>query len=97
MTILDELFFLTNTQATRRPRPSLLARVGRLVNRMVDAAIAHRQLQADLVLLRHLGDRELKDIGLHRSEIEYGLDAVARARSQRQLDHLARPERKTNV
>jgi uncharacterized protein YjiS (DUF1127 family) len=85
MTIIDELFFLTTTQGTRR-RSSLFARAGLLVNRVVATFLAHRQRQAELVLLRRLGDRELKDIGLYRSEVEYSLDEAARARSRKQLE-----------
>jgi uncharacterized protein YjiS (DUF1127 family) len=44
--------------------------------------IAHREYQANLVVLRHLSDRELKDIGLHRGEIAEGLAAKARSRKQ---------------
>lgn len=62
-----------------------LARFGRRIDRWVAALIARRARQAALAELASLGDRELKDIGLCRSDIS---DAVfwsteARRRMQR--------------
>jgi len=56
--------------AIRRGVAVFLARLGRFVGRV----IAHRQLQANLVALRHLCDRDLKDIGICRCEIGDALD-----------------------
>ena len=61
-----------------------LARLSRLVNRWIAAFIAHRERQANLVALRHLSDRELKDIGLYRCEIGDALAERARARQRMQ-------------
>jgi uncharacterized protein YjiS (DUF1127 family) len=65
-----------------------LARLGRLVNRVIAAAIAHRERQANLVALRHLSDRDLKDIGIYRCEIG---DALAeRAQDRRRIQQSQR-------
>jgi uncharacterized protein YjiS (DUF1127 family) len=48
----------------------LLARLRRLVNRWVAAAIAHRERQARFVALHGLDDRQLKDIGLSGGQID---------------------------
>jgi uncharacterized protein YjiS (DUF1127 family) len=74
--------------ATSRNRSSVgcfLAWLGRLVDRLVAAAIARHERQAQLVALRQFSDRELKDIGICRGEIDYGLEeaATTRARLQR--------------
>jgi len=55
------------------------------LNRWIAAFIAHRERQATLALMRHFGDRELKDIGIHRGLIGPGLDEAARHRAQRQF------------
>ena len=59
----------------------------RAVNNAVAAVIAQREHQAQLAVLRHLSDRELRDIGLSRSDIGAGLAQAAkdRTRSQRLL------------
>jgi uncharacterized protein YjiS (DUF1127 family) len=62
----------------------LISRAGLLVNRAVAAFIAQRERQANLMLLRTLNDRELRDIGLGRSEIEGGLAEAAATRSRHQ-------------
>lgn len=55
--------------SVRRGAAVFLARLGRLVNRVIAAAIAHRERQANLVALRHLSERDRKDIGIYRCEI----------------------------
>jgi hypothetical protein len=62
----------------------LLKRLGRLLNRWLSAAIAERARQADIALLHHLGDRELKDIGLTRGDLREGLAEAARIRMRKQ-------------
>jgi len=57
-----------------------LARLGCLINRVIAAVIARRERQANLVALRHLSDRDLKDIGLYRCEIGDALEQRARDR-----------------
>jgi uncharacterized protein YjiS (DUF1127 family) len=86
MTIIDDLISLTKAQYTPRPFQHFQRRARWLINSVVAAAIAYRQRQANLTSLRHLGNRELKDIGLYRSQIEYGLQEAAQERSQRQIE-----------
>lgn len=85
MTIFEGIASLTHTQLAPRRASRLLRRARRSIDNAVAAAIAHRQRQADLALLRRLGNRELKDIGLYRTQIELGLEAAARERAQWQM------------
>jgi len=48
--------------AIRRAFGIFLARLARLINGWIAAVIAHREYQANLVVLRSFSDRELKDI-----------------------------------
>ena len=61
--------------------------VFRAINNVIAAIIAQREQQANLTVLRKMSDRELRDIGLARSEIGGGLAQAAkdRARAQRLL------------
>jgi len=62
--------------------------VFRAVNTAIAALIAQREQQANLTILRSFSDRELRDIGLSRSQIGIaGLAEAAkeRLRAQRQL------------
>lgn len=61
--------------------------VFRAVNNAIAAIIAQREHQAQLTILRQMTDRELRDMGLSRSDIGAGLAEAARdrARSQRLL------------
>ena len=61
-----------------------MARLGSLINRWVAAVIAHRERQAELAALRHLSDRDLKDIGLYRNEIGDALAERAEERARMQ-------------
>ncbi len=61
-----------------------LTRLGRLINRWIAAVIAHRERQAAFVALRHLSDRDLKDIGICRNEIGDALAERAQERSRMQ-------------
>jgi uncharacterized protein YjiS (DUF1127 family) len=54
----------------RRGVAVFLARLGRFVNRVIASVIAHRERQANLVVLRDLADRDLKDIAISRCELE---------------------------
>ncbi len=62
--------------------------VSRAVNNVIAAIIAQRERQAQLTVLRRLSDRDLRDIGLSRSDIDASLAAAAkdRTRSQRLLE-----------
>jgi uncharacterized protein YjiS (DUF1127 family) len=73
--------------ATARNRSSVggfLVWLRHLVDRLVAAAIARHERQAELVALRQFSDRELRDIGICRGEIDYGLDAAAKTRARLQ-------------
>ena len=63
--------------------------LARLINGFVAGVIAHREYQANLVILRSLSDRELRDIGLNRSEIGEGLAEAAKFRNQMQQSEQA--------
>jgi uncharacterized protein YjiS (DUF1127 family) len=52
-----------------------------MVNGGVARLIALRAQQANLVILRSLGDRELMDMGINRNQIGDGLAEAARDRS----------------
>jgi uncharacterized protein YjiS (DUF1127 family) len=68
----------------RRRVDIFLTRIGRLINRRIAAAIARHERQANLFALRQLSDRELKDIGLYRSDIVENLAEVAKYRTRMQ-------------
>jgi uncharacterized protein YjiS (DUF1127 family) len=61
--------------------------VFRAVNNAIAAVIAQREHQANLTVLRKMSDRELRDMGLSRSQIGAGLAEAAkeRLRAQRQF------------
>lgn len=72
----------------RRAVAVFLARLSRLVNRVIAAAIAHRERQANLVVLRRFSDRDLKDIGIYRCEIGDAL--VQRAQDRQRMQQSQR-------
>jgi uncharacterized protein YjiS (DUF1127 family) len=58
--------------------------VWRAINNAIAAIIAQREQQASLTILREMSDRELRDIGLARSEIGAGLAQAAKERMRAQ-------------
>lgn len=56
----------------------------RFVNNAVAVVIAQRERQAALAILRSMTDRELRDVGVSRSQIGPGLARAARERAQSQ-------------
>ncbi len=85
MTMLNNISsYSTTSTAIRGAFKSSLSAFGRLVHGWVAAIIAHRARQANLVILRSLSDRELKDIGLNRCDIGEGLSEAAKFRLQSQ-------------
>jgi uncharacterized protein YjiS (DUF1127 family) len=70
--------------AIRRRAGLFLKSIGRAINRWVAAVVAERARQADIIVLRQLNDRELKDIGLTRGDLREGLAEAARCRSRMQ-------------
>ena len=77
-----------NIQSSSTATPILTGRLGgllsRLVNRWVAGMIARSERQAARIALRQLDDRELKDIGLRRSQIGDAVDDIACERTRRQ-------------
>jgi uncharacterized protein YjiS (DUF1127 family) len=87
MTLLNHTTGFNPASGTARAAiRHFFARVGRLINRFVAALIEQRARQASLVLLRSFDDRQLRDIGLDRCTLEWGLAEAARLRSQQQAD-----------
>jgi uncharacterized protein YjiS (DUF1127 family) len=86
--MLDDILSAATTPiAWRRTTISLaifLARTRRRIGRMVAAAIARRERHAALAALHHLNGHELRDIGIYRSQIDFGLDEAAQVRSRLQ-------------
>jgi uncharacterized protein YjiS (DUF1127 family) len=66
----------------RRRIDILLARIGRLINGWVAAAIARHERKAALYVLRRFSDRELKDIGLYRGDLGESLEEAAKYRQR---------------
>ena len=54
------------------------------LNEWVAAFLARREYQATLAVLHSLGDRELRDMGLHRGQIGPALEEAAKYRASRQ-------------
>jgi uncharacterized protein YjiS (DUF1127 family) len=89
MTMLNNTSPYTVTApGLRRGATIFLARLGSFINRLIAAAIAHRERQAALVALRHLSDRDLKDIGISRGEIDDAL--FERAQERLRMQHSQR-------
>jgi uncharacterized protein YjiS (DUF1127 family) len=79
--------FFASPPSIRRSLRAFGRGVFRAVNNVIATIIAQREHQAQLTVLRQLSDRELRDIGLSRSNIGAGLAEAAkdRTRSQRLL------------
>jgi len=85
MTLLNHTTGYTPASGTIRGTAAyFLTRAGRLINHFVAALIEQRARQASLVLLRSFDDRQLRDIGLDRNTLEYGLAEAAKLRAQQQ-------------
>ena len=83
MTFLNDTSNFSATPAAIRKAFGYFARrVGRLINNWIAARIAQREHQANLALLRSFSDRELRDMGLDRSQIGDGLADAAKIRSR---------------
>ena len=79
--------FSSAPSAIRRSLRVVGRSVSRAINNAIAAIIAQREQQANLTVLRKMSDRDLRDIGLARSEIGGGLAQAAkeRLRTQRLL------------
>jgi uncharacterized protein YjiS (DUF1127 family) len=83
MTLLNHTTGHTPASATIRSTFGyFISRAGQLIDRAVAAFIAQRERRVNLVLLRTLNDRELRDIGLARGEIDGNVAEAAAARSR---------------
>ena len=88
MSLLNHTHDFSSTPSAIRRSLRLFGRsVFRAINNAIAAIIAQREQQASLTVLRKMSDRELRDVGLARSEIGAGLAQAAkeRMRSQRLL------------
>lgn len=80
MSILSNITDTTPNAVQRSTR--LFARsIVRVINNFVAAIIAQREHQANLTILRTLSDRELRDMGLARSQLDGGLAEAAKERA----------------
>jgi len=68
--------------AFRRSVRFFTIQLARLINGWIAAMVAKRARQAQLIILWGLSDRDLKDFGLHRSQIGEGLAEAATDRSR---------------
>ena len=84
MTTLNHTSSDSVIPAFKRSLRFLAIRLARRFNDRVSAVIAHREQQAQRFILHRLSDRELKDFGLNRLQIDEGLAEAATARSRRQ-------------
>jgi uncharacterized protein YjiS (DUF1127 family) len=85
MTMLNNTSsYYATPAAIRRAIGFVFKGLARLINGWIAAVIAHRERQANLVVLRSLSDRDLNDMGLHRCEIGEGLAEAAKFRSRSQ-------------
>jgi uncharacterized protein YjiS (DUF1127 family) len=85
MSMLSNITDLSATPLTVQRTIRLLTRgIFRIVNNLIAAMIAQRERQATLTILRSLSDRELRDMGLSRSQIAGGLAEAAKDRARLQ-------------
>jgi uncharacterized protein YjiS (DUF1127 family) len=90
VSMLSSISDFSSTQASIRRSIKVFARaIARVANGWIAAVIAQRERQANLTILRSLSDRELRDIGLERSQIGAGLVQAAKDRALA-LNRLAR-------
>jgi uncharacterized protein YjiS (DUF1127 family) len=74
----------TTAPAILRTARFLMKRTAHLLNHWISAVIEQQARQADIIILRHFTDRELKDIGLTRGDLGEGLAEAAKCRTQMQ-------------
>jgi|KBSMisStaDraftv2_1062788.scaffolds.fasta_scaffold2739086_1 uncharacterized protein YjiS (DUF1127 family) len=79
MTLLNSSSNYTNPSYAREIVQSVAGWLFGLVNRWVARIIAQREHQATLMILRSLSDRELRDIGIYRSQINSAMEDAADA------------------
>jgi uncharacterized protein YjiS (DUF1127 family) len=85
MSLLNHTHDFSSTPfAIRRSLRVFGRSVFRAINNVIAAIIAQREQQANLTVLRKMSDRDLRDIGLARSEIGAGLAQAAKERMRTQ-------------
>jgi uncharacterized protein YjiS (DUF1127 family) len=85
MSLLNHTHDFSSTPSAIRQSLRVFGRgVFRAINNAIAAIIAQREQQANLTVLRKMSDRELRDIGLARSEIGGGLAQAAKDRTRAQ-------------
>ena len=83
MIMLSNTTNLSATSLTIQRSTRLFTRgIFGIVNNFVAAIVAERERQANLIILRSLSDRDLKDIGLCRNQIGGDLTEAARERAR---------------
>ena len=83
MTMLSTIQFSPMRWFGRKGVILLSARLRRLINAWAAAAIARHERRAALAALSQLDDRELKDIGIYRGQIDDVIERAARSRLHR--------------
>ena len=86
MSMLNSISDFSSTPIVIRRSIKIFARgLFRAINNAVAVMIAQRENQANRAILRSFTDRELRDIGLGRSQTGTGLAEAAKGRALRQL------------
>jgi uncharacterized protein YjiS (DUF1127 family) len=85
MTTLSTISYPGPTSILRKKSILFLARLHRALDNWVAAALAYRARRAALFALRGWDDRELKDIGLYRCQIDETIRKSSRQRMRRRL------------
>ena len=78
MTMLSTISYPNQPSILRRKSILLLARLWRTLNSWVAAVLAYRARRAALFALRQWDDRELRDIGLYRCQIDDVIGSASR-------------------
>jgi len=78
MTMLSTISYPNQPSILRRKSILLLARLRRTLNSWVAAVLAYRARRAALFALRQWDDRELRDIGLYRCQIDDVIGGASR-------------------
>lgn len=76
--------YTTSAPTIGRSLKRLSVRLSRLTNGIVTRVLSETTRRLELAKLHRLSDRELKDMGVYRSQIDHGLDEVAKHRSLKQ-------------
>jgi len=82
MTMFEDILSAATTPIAWRRITIVLARLRRQIDHLVAAAIARRERQATREALRHLNGREMRDIGIYQSQMDFGLEEAAQERSR---------------